>query len=98
VSAMCCRRVSPGMKPDRSASSAGLSVAPSRLASGTTTPMRVLQVAAALLLGARILRAEGASGRSEHAVGAFVVHAPGPPMQNFSRAAAALATDGTPNV
>ena len=30
----------PGMKPDRSASSAGASPAPSRLASGTTTPIR----------------------------------------------------------
>jgi mannose-6-phosphate isomerase-like protein (cupin superfamily) len=29
---------------------------------------------------------------------AFVVHAPGAPMENFSRAAAALASDGTPNV
>jgi quercetin dioxygenase-like cupin family protein len=29
---------------------------------------------------------------------AFVVHAPGPPMEGFSRAAAALAADGTPSM
>ena len=29
---------------------------------------------------------------------AFVVHAPGPPMENFSRAAAALATEGDPSM
>ena len=29
---------------------------------------------------------------------AFVVHAPGAPMENFSRAAAALAADGDPSM
>lgn len=29
---------------------------------------------------------------------AFVVHAPGPPMEGFSRAAAALAVDGSPSM
>ena len=38
---MCCRSVSPGMHPDRSASSAGVSLSLSRLDSGTTTPIRI---------------------------------------------------------
>ena len=50
VAACCGRRrqrfgpcsISPAMKPDRSASSAGVSLASSRLASGTTTPMRLV--------------------------------------------------------
>ena len=29
---------------------------------------------------------------------AFVVHAPGPPMENFSRAAAAMAAEGEPDI
>ena len=46
------------------------------------------------------------AGRTPHTVRnesaadavAFVVHAPGAPMENFSRAAAALAADGDPSM
>jgi hypothetical protein len=40
ASAICSRSSAAGMSPDRSANSAGASLAPSRLASGTTTPIR----------------------------------------------------------
>ena len=43
MSAMCCRRISPGMHPERSAVSPGASLSPSRLDSGTTTPIRIVR-------------------------------------------------------